>query len=218
MPWITPDDEPGTLSCFKIWLPSGVFYEAAANGAILSLAEAENWQQVTGQDVETVADAFGEAFDDTVIFQACGGGTMEIGMLYHFGSATPPSGSLLCDGSSYLVADYPDLYAVIGYVYGGSGLNFNVPNCDERFMFSPGGITPIASSAGARVVTLQVDELPSHRHGVRGYNNINVNSGGTAGVERGGENVAWYTQNTGSDNPHENMPPYLAIPVMIKAE
>jgi microcystin-dependent protein len=37
-------------------------------------------------------------------------------------------GLLKCDGTSHLVATYPILHTVIGYTYGGSGLNFNVPN------------------------------------------------------------------------------------------
>jgi microcystin-dependent protein len=37
-------------------------------------------------------------------------------------------GLLKCDGTSHLVATYLDLHTVIGYTYGGSGLNFNVPN------------------------------------------------------------------------------------------
>jgi len=37
-------------------------------------------------------------------------------------------GLLKCDGTSHLVATYQNLYNVVGYAYGGSGLNFNVPN------------------------------------------------------------------------------------------
>lgn len=37
-------------------------------------------------------------------------------------------GLLKCDGTSHLVATYPNLHLVIGYAYGGSGLNFNVPD------------------------------------------------------------------------------------------
>jgi hypothetical protein len=40
---------------------------------------------------------------------------------------------LLCDGSSYLVSDYQDLFNLIGYTYGGSGLYFNVPNFNSYF-------------------------------------------------------------------------------------
>ena len=41
---------------------------------------------------------------------------------------TAPKGWLLCDGSSKAVASYGGLHTVIGYDFGGSGANFNVPN------------------------------------------------------------------------------------------
>jgi microcystin-dependent protein len=53
-------------------------------------------------------------------------------------SITPPY-SLLCDGSSYLVSDYQNLFNVIGYAYGGSGLNFNVPNMQSKFLVGGNG-------------------------------------------------------------------------------
>jgi hypothetical protein len=40
-------------------------------------------------------------------------------------------GLLKCDGTSHLVATYPRLHTVIGYTYGGSGINFNVPNLHD---------------------------------------------------------------------------------------
>lgn len=54
-------------------------------------------------------------------------------------SATTPPYSLLCDGSSYLVSDYQNLFNVIGYAYGGSGLNFNVPNMKSTFLLGANG-------------------------------------------------------------------------------
>jgi microcystin-dependent protein len=41
-------------------------------------------------------------------------------------------GLLKCDGTLHLVATYQQLYDVIGYIYGGSGLNFNVPNLHNQ--------------------------------------------------------------------------------------
>jgi len=43
-------------------------------------------------------------------------------------------GWLLCDGTSYSVSDYPNLFNIIGYIFGGSGDNFNVPNCSGKFL------------------------------------------------------------------------------------
>jgi len=44
-----------------------------------------------------------------------------------------PPNYLLCDGSSYSVDDYFNLFLIIGYTYGGDGLYFNVPNFQSRF-------------------------------------------------------------------------------------
>jgi microcystin-dependent protein len=50
-------------------------------------------------------------------------------------NSNPPIGFLLCDGSSYLISDYQDLFNLIGYTYsdGGSGSYFNVPNFNSYF-------------------------------------------------------------------------------------
>ncbi len=51
-----------------------------------------------------------------------------------------PAGYLLCDGRSLKKSEYAELFAVIGYIYGGSGENFNIPKFnDGRFMRSTGG-------------------------------------------------------------------------------
>jgi microcystin-dependent protein len=43
-----------------------------------------------------------------------------------------PSGWELCEGQSLDTAVYPDLFAVIGYTYGGSGSTFNLPDLRGR--------------------------------------------------------------------------------------
>ena len=47
---------------------------------------------------------------------------------------TEKEGWLLCNGASYSTTDYPDLFAVIGYTFGGSENNFNVPNYKGKFL------------------------------------------------------------------------------------
>lgn len=60
--------------------------------------------------------------------------TAPLGTVLSFAGQTAPNGYLLCDGKSYAVADYPDLYAVIGNTYGGDSTNFNVPNLVDKFI------------------------------------------------------------------------------------
>ena len=68
------------------------------------------------------------------------------GSLTPFAGSSAPTGWLLCDGSSKLVADYPALYAVIGVTYGGVlGTSFNVPDLRGRSAVGAGtgsGLTP----------------------------------------------------------------------------
>lgn len=97
------------------------------------------------------------------------------GLIGAFASLTVPTGWLTCDGASVLVATYPDLHAVIGYDYGGSGLNFNVPDLRGEFIRgwdNTAGNDPDAAgrtdrgdgTTGDNVGTKQDDEYESHRH------------------------------------------------------
>ena len=53
---------------------------------------------------------------------------------------TIPAGFMIADGRSLKKAEYTELFDVIGYTYGGSGQNFNLPNfADGKFMRSIGG-------------------------------------------------------------------------------
>ena len=49
----------------------------------------------------------------------------------------PPTNYLICNGNSLLVSDYQELFNIIGYNYGGSGLNFSIP--DFRSYYVLGG-------------------------------------------------------------------------------
>lgn len=71
---------------------------------------------------------------------------------------TIPAGFLIADGRSLKKSEYPELFNVLGYIYGGSGENFNLPNfADGKFMRSIGG-----NAADLGIV--QQDELKSHKH------------------------------------------------------
>jgi len=50
------------------------------------------------------------------------------------GAGAVPAKWLLCDGSQYANAEYPDLFAALGYAYGGdNSTNFAVPDLRARF-------------------------------------------------------------------------------------
>ena len=109
------------------------------------------------------------------------------------GDALPNSDWLFCGGQSLAIADYQALYNIIGFNYGGSGSNFNLPDLRGRVIAGRddmGGITAnrlTSSSAanlngvalganngdpgdtgrgtkGAQEHTLVDSEIPSHTH------------------------------------------------------
>jgi microcystin-dependent protein len=61
-----------------------------------------------------------------------------VGSLQAFAGADAPTGWLLCNGSSYSTSAYPELFSVLGYTYGGSGANFNVPDLRGRVPMGAG--------------------------------------------------------------------------------
>lgn len=93
------------------------------------------------------------------------GARPDVGVIELFAGPTgniPPS-KLLCDGSSKLVADYPYLFAVIGYTFGGAGASFNVPNLTDRFPIGS-GTKALGTSGGAATKVLTAANLPPHAH------------------------------------------------------
>ena len=88
------------------------------------------------------------------------------GTIWAYGGTSAPSGWLFCDGDEYAVSAQNDLYNAIGYQYGGSGANFNVPDLRDRM---PRGSASTSSglgvNAGSDTVTLATANMPSHLHG-----------------------------------------------------
>ena len=90
------------------------------------------------------------------------------GEIRHFAgpSANIPSGWLQCDGSSVTTAAYPDLFAAIGYTWGGAGANFSLPDYRGRMLMGVSGGHAIGTTGGAETTTLVTANLASHSHGV----------------------------------------------------
>lgn len=115
-------------------------------------------------------------------------------VVLHMIDAPPGAGWLYCDGASYSTALYPNLFAAIGYAFGGSGASFNVPDYRERFPVGKGGsgLANIWAQTGGSwnhthtgaAHTHSLDNhthsLPSHYHSVDSNGatiNINTSSG-----------------------------------------
>lgn len=170
-----------------------------------------------------------------------------IGEMMEYGSTSAPEGWLLCDGSAVSRTTYADLFAVIGTSWGaGDGsTTFNLPNRAGRAAIGTGtgsGLTArtIGQTGGAETHTLTQTETPlkSHAHGVsdptHSHAFYRADDGGQAGntgsypgssdgtlVSVGTTAVSTgITVNTASDATaaaHNNMQPWIAVPVFIRA-
>jgi len=144
-----------------------------------------------------------------------------------------PAGWLLCDGSSIATATYPDLHTAIGYVYGGAGANFNLPDLVNTFV--RGQSSQTAATGGADSLTLSTAQMPTHTHVVTdpGHNHslpryaaaggtyIPTGSNGSPDYPAGYANVSTETTgisnaNTGSSNSFDNRPAYIEMQYIIK--
>lgn len=111
--------------------------------------------------------------------------TQAAGIIEMYGGATAPTGYLLCNGASYVRADYAALFAAISTTFGtADGTHFNVP--DMRGVYPKGaGTTARATGKDANgnyyAATLgayATDRMQGHRHQIdpASYNAAGPNS------------------------------------------
>ena len=104
-----------------------------------------------------------------------------VGTIIDFGGSNPPTGYLTCDGSIVLTSLYPDLFAAIGYTWGGSLSSFNLPDLRRKTTVGSGGTeTTILSSyvgavGGTENTILQKENIPSHTHSYDAVSDNGVN-------------------------------------------
>jgi len=89
------------------------------------------------------------------------GETMPLGsmIMYPVGGIAPNNKWLYCEGQTLDNTLYPDLFAVIGYSFGGTGTNFSLPDLRKKFIAGyddngPAEYQTIGSGAGANEVLL----------------------------------------------------------------
>ena len=138
---------------------------------------------------------------------------------------TIPAGFLMADGRSLKKSEYPELFNVLGYIYGGSGENFNLPNfADGKFMRSIGG-------NAAALGTAQQDAIRNITGAISSYDGgalpASVKRGAFKPISGGGAvptgangSGAYHTFDASLVVPiaNENRPYNTAVVVIIKAK
>jgi len=93
-----------------------------------------------------------------------------LGDIRLFAGSFAPVGWVICDGRLLSISQNDALFAIVGTIYGGDGINtFAVPDLRGRLPIGQGtgtGLSPrvIGQQFGVESVTLLTTQIPSHNH------------------------------------------------------
>lgn len=118
-----------------------------------------------------------------------------VGEIIAFGSLTPPTGFLYCDGTAVSRTTYSDLFKAIGTTYGvGDGSStFNLPNLQGVFARGAGSQTISGTSYTGTLGASQGDQFQGHYHNKAAiddtnYRLLNISSSGGVDSNDGAPN------------------------------
>lgn len=155
-----------------------------------------------------------------------------LGEIRMFAGNYPPMDWEFCNGQLLPIAQYSELFALLGTTYGGDGVsNFALPDLRGRIPVNQGqgpGLSNriMGQRGGTEEVALSVEQLPSHTHQVA----ISTAAGTlaepadafwAAGINQYSSSApnglmnAGAITSTGENQAHENMMPYLCISYII---
>ena len=154
-----------------------------------------------------------------------------VGEVKIFGGNFAPVDYAFCNGALLPISQYDVVFNLIGTTYGGDGqTTFGLPNLQGRVPVGQGtsGQTYVMGQmGGSETVTITVPQLPSHTHTPQA-------STASGNLDSPGGNVwaesvlnayssdsptvamsATATNLAGGSQPHDNMPPFLAVTFII---
>ena len=147
-----------------------------------------------------------------------------------------PTGWAECNGQLLPISQYTALFALLGTTYGGNGTtSFALPDLRGRVPIGVSNVkdlpeVKLGQVGGSATVTLTTEQLPAHTHDTQvSTSKATTNKPGTLGqaADLGPKPVKVYvetqqnlspstpTTTTGSNQPHNNMMPYLGLKWII---
>ena len=146
-----------------------------------------------------------------------------LGEIKIVGFTFPPSGWANCDGQLLPIAQNTALFSLLGTFYGGDGrTSFGVPELRGRAARHTSNFSDLGDRLGQESVTLTQAQMPAHNHLLTGV------SGDATSTDPAGQNLARAAEaiyesrsnttmaadalgNSGENQPHNNMQPFLAL-------
>jgi microcystin-dependent protein len=158
-----------------------------------------------------------------------------VGEIRMFGGSFAPAGWAFCAGQLMPISENDVLFQLIGTTYGGDGqTTFGLPDLQGRVPVHMGqgpGISQnyqIGEKAGVEEVTLTVQQIPIHNHGLVTETGAGTSANAKDHLPAASPSVQLYTQDVPSTNlaanailpvggsqPHTNVMPYLAVSYII---
>jgi microcystin-dependent protein len=171
----------------------------------LALVDSYHWQSILSDDSEialmdggigSLVEAMATSSEDCSM----------IGMIVAFPApANLPPNVLQCNGTTYDKDMWPKLYDFLG--------STTLPDMSNRFLLGSGLRNP-GVNGGEDSHALTVNELPEHTHVYTLANGVDVAEGkGGVGVELG----MGVSGTAGTNQAHNNMPPYIVVKYGIVA-
>lgn len=232
-----PSDWDGLSTCdYRIVWPDSPIWRFILRGLMTNPGLIEFWDGSTG-DVEQVLQDFRPIMEKGLDSLGCNDMNVPIGAILHFAGATLPANFLWADGSPVPIADYLELYQIIGDAFhpGGIGIpeNFYLPNLNGRVAVgkdsSQSEFNTMGKTGGEKRNTLSVTEIPPHTHLQDPHHHtINGSINSVSGSARrsllhptGSDNVlsspsTASNQYTGGGQSHNNLQPYICLNFIIR--
>lgn len=87
-----------------------------------------------------------------------------VGIIMPVMTADLPAGTLLCDGSTHLRVDYPNLYAALDPAFILDADSFFVPDMTDRFVMGASATNTPGATGGSATITQTIEQMPNHSH------------------------------------------------------
>ena len=165
--------------------------------------------------------------------------TPYLGEIRMFAGSRLIQGWEYCNGQLLSIAENNALYALLGTIYGGDGVNtFGVPDLRGRIPVHQGTLSGgsnyvIGQKLGVESVTVQVNQMPIHTHSLQASSGTGFVASPCNAYFAGHRDHKVFASTTpngtttlnsqavssvGGTQPHDNMPPYLCVNFIIATQ